>query len=67
MKSTHLSWTYMFIAHIKRDFLTNTRSLIDLISIIGFMLLIITLFPIGLGPDQEKMSIICLLLMYVGC
>ena len=66
MKSTHLSWTYMFIAHIKRDFLTNTRSLIDLISIIGFMLLIITLFPIGLGPDQEKMSIVSNAIIWIG-
>ena len=66
MKSTHLSWTYMFIAHIKRDFLTNTRSLIDLISIIGFMLLIIILFPIGLGPDQEKMSIVSNAIIWIG-
>ena len=40
MKTSHSSWTYIFIAHMKRDFLTNSRSLIDLISIIGFMLLI---------------------------
>ena len=66
MKSTHLSWTYMFVAHIKRDFLTNTRSLIDLISIIGFMLLIIILFPIGLGPDQEKMSIVSNAIIWIG-
>ena len=66
MKLTHLSWTYIFKAHIKRDFLTNTRSLIDLISIIGFMLLIIILFPIGLGPDQEKMSIVSNAIIWIG-
>ena len=66
MKSTHLSWTYIFIAHIKRDFSINTRSLIDLISIIGFMLLIIILFPLGLGPDTEKMRIVSNAIIWIG-
>jgi len=66
MKSSHSSWTYIFAAHMKRDFLTNSRSLIDLISIIGFMLLIIFLFPLGIGPDKEKLGNVSNAIIWIG-
>ena len=66
MKTSHSSWTYIFTAHMKRDFLTNSRSLIDLISIIGFMLLIILLFPLGIGPDKEKLGIVSNAIIWIG-
>ena len=66
MISTHSSWTCIFIAHMKRDFLINYRSLIDLVSIIGFMLLIIFLFPLGIGPDKEKLSIVSNAIIWIG-
>ena len=66
MRSFHSSWTYIFAAHMKRDFLTNSRSLIDLISIIGFMLLIILLFPLGIGPDKEKLGIVSNAIIWIG-
>ena len=66
MKTSHSNWTYIFIAHMKRDFLTNSRSLIDLISIIGFMLLIILLFPLGIGPDKEKLGIVSNAIIWIG-
>ena len=66
MKSSHSSWTYVFTAHMKRDFLTNSRSLIDLISIIGFMLLIILLFPLGIGPDKEKLGNVSNAIIWIG-
>ena len=66
MKSSHSSWTYIFTAHMKRDFLTNSRSLIDLISIIGFMLLIILLFPLGIGPDKEKLGNVSNAIIWIG-
>jgi len=51
---------------MKRDFLTNSRSLIDLVSIIGFMLLIIFLFPLGIGPDKEKLGIVSNAIIWIG-
>ena len=66
MRTSHSSWIYIFIAHMKRDFLTNSRSLIDLISIIGFMLLIILLFPLGIGPDKEKLGIVSNAIIWIG-
>ena len=60
------SWSNIFIAHFKRDILTNSRSLIDLISIVGFMILIIMLFPLGLGPIQEKLNIVSNAVIWVG-
>jgi heme exporter protein B len=51
---------------MKRDFLTNSRSLIDLISIIGFMLLIIFLFPLGIGPDKEKLVNVYNEIIWIG-
>ena len=66
MNSIHSSWSNIFIAHVKRDILTNSRSLIDLISIVGFMILIIILFPLGLGPIQEKLNIVSNAVIWVG-
>ena len=66
MNSVYSSWSNMFIAHVKRDILTNSRSLIDLISIVGFMILIIILFPLGLGPIQEKLNIVSNAVIWVG-
>jgi heme exporter protein B len=66
MKSSHSSWTYIFTAHMKRDFLTNSRSLIDVVSIIAFMLLIIFLFPLGIGPEKEKLGIVSNAIIWIG-
>ena len=66
MNSVYSSWSNIFIAHFKRDILTNSRSLIDLISIVGFMILIIILFPLGLGPIQEKLNIVSNAVIWVG-
>ena len=66
MRPFHSSWTYIFIAHMKRDFLTNSRSLIDVVSIIAFMLLIIFLFPLGIGPDKEKLGIVSNAIICIG-
>ena len=66
MNSIYSSWSNIFIAHIKRDILTNSRSLLDLISIVGFMILIIILFPLGLGPIKEKLNIVSNAVIWVG-
>ena len=66
MNSVYSSWSNIFIANVKRDILTNSRSLIDLISIVGFMILIIILFPLGLGPIQEKLNIVSNAVIWVG-
>ena len=66
MNSIYSSWSYIFVTHIKRDILTNFRSLIDLISIIGFMVLIVILFPLGIGPIQEKLNIVSNAVVWVG-
>ena len=66
MNSIHSSWSNIFIAHIKRDILINSRSLLDLISIVGFMILIIILFPLGLGPIKEKLNIVSNAVIWVG-
>ena len=66
MNSIHSNWTNIFIAHIRRDILTNSRSLLDLISIVGFMILIIILFPLGLGPIKEKLNIVSNAVIWVG-
>ena len=66
MKSFYSSWTYIFTAHMKRDFLTNSRSLIDVVSIIAFMLLIIFLFPLGVGPDKEKLGNVSNAIIWIG-
>jgi heme exporter protein B len=66
MNSIHSNWSNIFIAHIRRDILTNSRSLLDLISIVGFMILIIILFPLGLGPIKEKLNIVSNAVIWVG-
>ena len=66
MNSVYSSWSNIFIAHVKRDILINSRSLIDLISIVGLMILIIILFPLGLGPIQEKLNIVSNAVIWVG-
>ncbi len=66
MNSVYSSWSNIFIAHVKRDILINSRSLIDLISIVGFIILIIILFPLGLGPIQEKLNIVSNAVIWVG-
>jgi len=66
MNVKNSSWTVLFISHIKRDVLVNTRSLIDVISVFGFMLLIIILFPIGIGPTKEKLDIISNAVLWIS-
>ena len=66
MNSIHSNWSNIFIAHIRRDILTNSRSLLDLISVVGFMILIIILFPLGLGPIKEKLNIVSNAVIWVG-
>ena len=66
MNSIHFNWSNIFIAHIRRDILTNSRSLLDLISVVGFMILIIILFPLGLGPIKEKLNIVSNAVIWVG-
>ena len=66
MNVKNSSWTVLFISHIKRDVLVNTRSLIDVISVFGFMLLIIILFPIGIGPTKEKLDIVSNAVLWIS-
>ena len=66
MNTIHSSWSNIFIAHIKRDILTNSRSLLDLISIVGFIIFIIILFPLGLGPIKEKLNVVSNAVIWVG-
>ena len=66
MNVNNSSWTVLFISHIKRDVLVNTRSLIDVISVFGFMLLIIILFPIGIGPTKEKLDIVSNAILWIS-
>ena len=66
MNVKNSSWTVLFISHIKRDVLVNTRSLIDVISVFGFMLLIIILFPIGIGPNKEKLDIVSNAVLWIS-
>lgn len=66
MSSNNLSWTLVFITHLKRDLLINYRSLIDIIAIISFMLLIIILFTFGIGPIKKNLDIISNAIIWVG-
>ena len=66
MTSSNSSWSFVFVMHLKRDFLINFRSLIDLVSIISFMFLIIVLFILGVGPFKEKLEIIGNAIIWVG-
>ena len=56
----------IFISHIKREFLINFRSLIDIISIISFMILIVTLFVLGIGPFEEKLKLVSNAIFWIG-
>ena len=66
MTSSNSSWSFVFVTHLKRDFLINFRLLIDLVSIISFMFLIIVLFILGVGPFKEKLEIIGNAIIWVG-
>ena len=66
MTLSNSSWSFVFVMHLKRDFLINFRSLIDLVSIISFMFLIIILFILGVGPFKEKLEIIGNAIIWVG-
>ena len=66
MTSSNSSWSFVFVTHLKRDFLINFRLLIDLVSIISFMFLIIILFILGVGPFKEKLEIIGNAIIWVG-
>ena len=56
----------IFISHIKREFLINFRSLIDVISIISFMILIVTLFVLSIGPFEEKLNLVSNAIFWIG-
>lgn len=60
------SFIQIFISHIKREFLINFRSLVDVISIISFMILIVTLFVLGIGPFEEKLRLISNAIFWIG-
>ena len=60
------SFIQIFISHIKREFLINFRSLVDVISIISFMILIVTLFILGIGPFEEKLRLISNAIFWIG-
>ena len=64
--SLQLSFIQIFISHIKREFLINFRSLVDVISIISFMILIVTLFILGIGPFEEKLRLISNAIFWIG-
>ena len=64
--SLQLSFIQIFISHIKREFLINFRSLVDVISIISFMILIVTLFVLGIGPFEEKLKLVSNAIFWIG-
>ena len=64
--SLQSSFIQIFISHIKREFLINFRSLVDVISIISFMILIVTLFILGIGPFEEKLRLISNAIFWIG-
>ena len=64
--SLQSSFIQIFISHIKREFLINFRSLVDVISIISFMILIVTLFVLGIGPFEEKLKSISNAIFWIG-
>ena len=64
--SLQSSFIQIFISHIKREFLINFRSLVDVISIISFMILIVTLFVLGIGPFEEKLRLISNAVFWIG-
>ena len=64
--SLQSSFIQILISHIKREFLINFRSLVDVISIISFMILIVTLFVLGIGPFEEKLRLISNAIFWIG-
>ena len=64
--SLQSSFIQIFISHIKREFLINFRSLFDFISIISFMILIVILFILGIGPFEEKLRLISNAVFWIG-
>ena len=64
--SLQSSFIQIFISHIKREFLINFRSLVDVISIISFMILIVTLFVLGIGPFEEKLKLFSNAIFWIG-
>ena len=64
--SSKYSFYQIFNSHIKREFLINFRSLVDLISIISFMILIVTLFVLGIGPFEEKLKLVSNAIFWIG-
>jgi len=64
--SLQSSFIQIFISHIKREFLINFRSLVDVISIISFMILIVTLFVLGIGPFEEKLKLVSNAIFWIG-
>ena len=64
--SLQSSFIQIFISHIKREFLINFRSLVDVISIISFMILIVTLFVLGIGPIEEKLKLVSNAIFWIG-
>ena len=64
--SLQLSFIQIFISHIKREFLINFRSLVDVISIISFMILIVILFVLGIGPFEEKLKLVSNAIFWIG-
>ena len=44
----------------------NFRSLVDVISIISFMILIVTLFVLGIGPFEEKLKLVSNAIFWIG-
>ena len=64
--SIQSSFIQIFISHIKREFLINFRSLVDVISIISFMILIVILFILGIGPFEEKLRLISNAIFWIG-
>ena len=64
--SLQSSLIQIFISHIKREFLINFRSLVDVISIISFMILIVTLFVLGIGPFEEKLKLVSNAIFWIG-
>ena len=64
--SLQSSFIQILISHIKREFLINFRSLVDVISIISFMILIVTLFVLGIGPFEEKLKLVSNAIFWIG-
>ena len=64
--SLQSSFIQIFISLIKREFLINFRSLVDVISIISFMILIVILFVLGIGPFEEKLKLVSNAIFWIG-